>query len=842
MENIASETSLWRASLGSCSSSNGDRLRSALAQFRDRVEKLLQPLGDQLPGLTVHDVTHLDALWRTASEIAGPKFELNPAEAFVLGGAILLHDAAHVVCAFEGGLSEIRETSEWKDLIAQDFQGIQPNSGSPEEKSALFQVLRHLHAKQAHRLATMSWPTADGGERLFLIPDNELRAHYGDLIGRIAESHHWPTHRVATEFRARNLPAPAFLQPDNWNVDSLKIALLLRTADAAHIDSLRAPMFLFALRNPKGISQDHWLFQSRLSQPTRMPGNKLLIASGMPFSASERKSWWLSYDTARMIDGEIRLANQFLLECGREQFLTSGVLDIDSPEAFAKHVPVHNWTPMDVRPKVGDIPSLVATLGGAALYGNRPWAALRELLQNAIDAIQALRGMGVIETSEGTVDVKLERLDGAQFRLTVEDNGIGMSKYVLTDVMLDFGRSLWSSPALREQLPGLAASGFSAIGKFGIGFFSVFMLGQSVSVVTRRFEIAQDDTEDQWSLQFEEGLRERPVLSIPAGKERLKRNGTRVSVALDEVQLINLLDARMQMPWDDEFKPNEIGDEELLTALSDVVSWIAPSANVRIRATAGTQTQIVAEPNDWLTAEEETLRRRVHSAEYPLFPLTDQNGRVLGRLGLGRSWSSHECAVTVKGVRNGSINGLAGVCEAAHNLTSAARMDAEPAGSKDDWRRWAETLLDGMDVGISDLPRLHSLTPQRDLALWTINGNQATAADVSAFLTTKKEVVLLHGFMRHDSSDDVAEHRFSGLEYELDVISCPAHNATRLSISFGEDYAHVAGSESLRYDAKFREIISRAWGDFEEYEEDEVVIGTIEGIEIFRTVNRFARA
>ncbi|MBA2593659.1 MAG: hypothetical protein M3495_02490 [Pseudomonadota bacterium] len=50
-----------------------------------------------MPGLTVHDITHLDALWRVADQIAGPDYPINPAEAFVLGGAFLLHDAAHVM-------------------------------------------------------------------------------------------------------------------------------------------------------------------------------------------------------------------------------------------------------------------------------------------------------------------------------------------------------------------------------------------------------------------------------------------------------------------------------------------------------------------------------------------------------------------------------------------------------------------------------------------------------------------------------------------------------------------------------------------------------------------------
>jgi hypothetical protein len=48
------------------------RLAEAYRAFRERVAKLLQLIATELPALTVHDITHVDALWHVASEIAGP--------------------------------------------------------------------------------------------------------------------------------------------------------------------------------------------------------------------------------------------------------------------------------------------------------------------------------------------------------------------------------------------------------------------------------------------------------------------------------------------------------------------------------------------------------------------------------------------------------------------------------------------------------------------------------------------------------------------------------------------------------------------------------------------------
>jgi hypothetical protein len=277
---------LWQRTLGDQSHSlNQQReiLRQAFLNFRDRTAQLVGEIAGLLPDLTVHDITHLDALWRVADEIAGQDYPLNPAEAFVLGGAFLIHDAAHAFAAYEDGLAGIKATIEWKDLIAQRFENNEPAAGSSEERAALFQVLRHLHAKQARQLPNLSWKVPSTGEQVNLIEHFSLREYYGDLIGEIAESHHWPAHYVAETFADRHVSAPGFIAPAVWSVDALKVAFLLRTADAAHIDGQRAPWFLFALRQPDGISQSHWKFQAKIGQPTRTGRGELRLSSGSPF-------------------------------------------------------------------------------------------------------------------------------------------------------------------------------------------------------------------------------------------------------------------------------------------------------------------------------------------------------------------------------------------------------------------------------------------------------------------------------------------------------------------------------------------------------------------------------
>ncbi|WP_428981592.1 HD domain-containing protein [Nonomuraea composti] len=69
-----------------------------------------------------------------------------------------------------------------------------------------------------------------------------MRSTFGQLIGKIAASHWWDIERVASEFYTVEIGAPVNC-PDEWTVDALKLACLLRLADAAHLDARRAPGF-----------------------------------------------------------------------------------------------------------------------------------------------------------------------------------------------------------------------------------------------------------------------------------------------------------------------------------------------------------------------------------------------------------------------------------------------------------------------------------------------------------------------------------------------------------------------------------------------------------------------
>ena len=61
--------------------------------------------------------------------------------------------------------------------------------------------------------------------------------------------------------------------------------------------------------------------------------------------------------------------------------------------------------------------------------------------------------------------------EGEGFWLHVSDTGLGMSRYVLTEVLLDFGNSLWREESVNEKSLASRRAGLSLLDSSGSGSF-----------------------------------------------------------------------------------------------------------------------------------------------------------------------------------------------------------------------------------------------------------------------------------------------------------------------------------------------------------------------------------
>ncbi|MEC9347525.1 MAG: molecular chaperone HtpG [Pseudomonadota bacterium] len=112
---------------------------------------------------------------------------------------------------------------------------------------------------------------------------------------------------------------------------------------------------------------------------------------------------------------------------------------------------------------------------------------LRELVSNASDACEKLRWLAIAQPDllEGDSAFAIEvRADKAAGTLTVSDNGVGMSR---EDMIANLGTIARSgSSAFLEQLTDRKSGDLSVIGQFGVGFYSAFMVADTVDVTSRK--------------------------------------------------------------------------------------------------------------------------------------------------------------------------------------------------------------------------------------------------------------------------------------------------------------------------------------------------------------------
>jgi len=160
-----------------------------------------------------------------------------------------------------------------------------------------------------------------------------------------------------------------------------------------------------------------------------------------------------------------------------------------------------------------------------SLYTSRD-IFLRELISNSSDALDKLR----FESSKGTKiidnDLPLEIkiiFDEKKKILTIEDSGIGMTK---DEIISNIGTIAKSGSAeFLKQLTESKQDANNIIGKFGVGFYSVFMVAEEVIIKTKSF--LEDEPAVMWK---SDGLGDYVISELD---EKIKR-GTTIEVQLKD--------------------------------------------------------------------------------------------------------------------------------------------------------------------------------------------------------------------------------------------------------------------------------------------------------------------
>lgn len=293
------DTTLWRNSIGRTSDASIERLRTSYLSLRKNIKGLLDEVRNDFPNLTDHSLEHVDGLWRIASMITGEDYPLNPLEGFILGCSFLIHDSVLSYKAFDGK-DALRNTIDWQDYY-QDIVGTEYDTEDGKQKID-FKVIRLLHAKKCSDVLDRTFEDVDGKE-YYLLDDEELRKHYSQIIGEIASSHHWDMEKLSS--LPPQVNGLVSLSTD-WIINPRKLACILRCADAAAIDSGRAPDYLFRLLRLNGVSKDHWVAQNRLGVGLDVNDDTCLVfTSTHDFEEQDFAAWNVAYDAVKVVEDEL---------------------------------------------------------------------------------------------------------------------------------------------------------------------------------------------------------------------------------------------------------------------------------------------------------------------------------------------------------------------------------------------------------------------------------------------------------------------------------------------------------------------------------------------------------
>ncbi|MFD9569209.1 molecular chaperone HtpG [Streptomyces sp. NPDC059982] len=148
-----------------------------------------------------------------------------------------------------------------------------------------------------------------------------------------------------------------------------------------------------------------------------------------------------------------------------------------------------------------------------SIYSNKD-IFLRELISNASDALDKLRLESLTDPDLGadTSDLHIVlEADRDARTLTVRDNGIGMSRDELVELIGTIAKSGTAGLLQKIKEAEDAAAAQHLIGQFGVGFYSAFMVADKVTLRTRRAGTAsgtqwESDGEGTYEIQAVDGL------------------------------------------------------------------------------------------------------------------------------------------------------------------------------------------------------------------------------------------------------------------------------------------------------------------------------------------------
>lgn len=191
---------------------------------------------------------------------------------------------------------------------------------------------------------------------------------------------------------------------------------------------------------------------------------------------------------------------------------------------------------------------------------------LRELVSNAVDATQKLKklaSMGEFNGELGDLTIEIS-FDKKKKTITVSDQGLGMTS---EEVKKYINQIAFSGAAEFVEKFKDKADGKDIIGKFGLGFYSSFMVADTVDIITRSYKTEAENEAVRWECDGSTEFSISPAKKAQRGTDVILHINKDSEEFLDEWRLKGILEKYCKfLPVEIKFGTKEESVEDGLDA------------------------------------------------------------------------------------------------------------------------------------------------------------------------------------------------------------------------------------------------------------------------------------
>ena len=261
------------------------------------------------------------------------------------------------------------------------------------------------------------------------------------------------------------------------NLDLTLCAVLLRLADILDFDASRAPKTLYDFCGFNGRSKP----SEKFSEEEWKKHRSSVGFDFAPDPNTDRSKPYLLHYRAECEDINIdRGVNLYIDWVDKELANCIAILNARNitervvlPYRIKRDIKAINYISGDFTLNLNK-DRILKLFSGVELYGDEG-IFVRELIQNAVDAVLALQDLGKAPRRwKPQINITTWTDDDGYYWFRIEDNGLGMTEEIIYKYFLTAGNSYYISDDFKMLKDECGGGEFSAISRFGIGILSCF--------------------------------------------------------------------------------------------------------------------------------------------------------------------------------------------------------------------------------------------------------------------------------------------------------------------------------------------------------------------------------